>query len=87
VTEDVCYDIQVQEQLDNHWSSWFDGLTLSQGEGGGTLLHGPVADQAALYGLLDKMRDPGLTLLSVSRGKRQFADAPPGQTRAGSSCM
>jgi hypothetical protein len=67
VSETLFYEIRVQEQLDDYWSAWFDGLTLTHGEGNTTLLRGPVADQAALYGLLDRTRDLGLTLVSVQR--------------------
>jgi hypothetical protein len=67
VSEDALYEIRVQEQLDNHWSAWFDGLALTQGEDNTTLLRGPVIDQAALHGLLEKTRDLGLTLVSVRR--------------------
>ena len=67
MTGGVIYEIQVQEQLDDHWSAWFDGLSLTHGPDHTTLLRGPVADQAALYGLLDRARDLGLTLVSVRR--------------------
>jgi hypothetical protein len=67
VSENVFYEIQVQEKLDDHWSAWFDGLTLSREEDNTTFLRGPVADQAALHGLLDRTRDLGLTLISVRR--------------------
>jgi hypothetical protein len=67
VSRNVFYEIQVQEQLDGRWSAWFDGLTLTQGEDNTTFLRGVVVDQAALHGLLDKMRDLGLTLISVRR--------------------
>ena len=63
----------MQEQLDDHWSAWFGGLTLSRGEDTTTALRGPVADQAALYGLLDKTRDLGLTLISVRRIDRTIS--------------
>jgi hypothetical protein len=72
VSGSVIYEIQVQEQLDGHWSAWFDGLRLSSGEDNTTVLRGPVADQAALYGLLDRLRDLGLTLISVRRIDRSF---------------
>lgn len=65
--EHAFYEIQVQEQLDNLWSAWFGSLTLTYGEDNTTVLRGPVADQAALYGLLDRARDLGLTLISVRR--------------------
>jgi hypothetical protein len=61
------YEIWVQEQLDEHWSEWFDGLALAHGPDGSTVLSGPVADGAALHGLLERVRDLGLTLLSVNR--------------------
>jgi hypothetical protein len=59
------YEIRVQGQLDEHWSDWFQGLTLAHGPGGSTVLTGPVVDGAAPFGLLDRVRDLGLTLLSV----------------------
>jgi hypothetical protein len=64
VSTTLFYEIQVREQLEVHWSAWFDGLTLSR-EDGTTFLRGPVADQAALHGLLNRTRDLGLTLISV----------------------
>ena len=77
MTGTTLYEIQVQEQIDDHWSPWFDGLTLCQGPGNTTLLYGPVVDQAALFGLLDKTRDLGLTLLSVRRVERKATHQPP----------
>jgi ABC-type Fe3+/spermidine/putrescine transport system ATPase subunit len=64
----VHYEIRVQGLLDQRWSSWFDGLTVtSQPDSATTLIAGPVADQAALHGLLAKIRDLGLPLISVRR--------------------
>lgn len=60
------YQIRLKGHLDHHWSDWFDGLSLAHMEDGTTLLTGSVVDQAALYGLLIKMRDLGLPLLSVN---------------------
>jgi hypothetical protein len=60
------YAITVKEQLDDNWSAWFDGLTLTPAPGGGTRLAGAVRDQTALHGLLAKIRDLGLTLVAVS---------------------
>ena len=60
------YQIRVKGVLDSKWSDWFDGLTLTPQSNGQTLLAGPVVDQAALHGLLNKIRDIGLPLLSVS---------------------
>jgi hypothetical protein len=67
VNENAFYEIQVQEQLDDHWAAWFQSLTLTRREDNTTLLRGPVADQAALHGLLDRTRDLGLTLILVRR--------------------
>lgn len=61
------YEIRVQGRLDQRWSSWFDGLTLSYEGDDITVLSGPLVDEAALHGLLIKVRDLALPLLSVSR--------------------
>ena len=58
-------EIRVKGQLDRAWSDWFEGLAITHTEANETLLIGPVADQAALYGLLAKLGDLGLPLLSV----------------------
>jgi hypothetical protein len=60
------YEIRLKGQLEARWVSWFDGLTITLDENGNTLLSGPVADQAALHGLLKKVRDLGIPLISVS---------------------
>ena len=60
-----CYEIRVRGHLDAHWAERFDGLTITLEEDGNTLLTGPVIDQAALHGLLKKVRDLGMPLLSV----------------------
>ena len=60
------YQIRVKGHLDQHWSEWFDDLTLSYDEHDDTLLTGPVIDQAALHGLLKKVGDLGLRLISVN---------------------
>ena len=59
------YDIRVRDLLDSHWSAWFEGLTLTSLGNGETLIAGPIQDQAALHGILAKIRDLGLHLLSV----------------------
>jgi hypothetical protein len=59
------YEIKLKGHLDARWSAWFDGLTLTRQSDGTTLIHGPVVDQAALHGLLQKVRDVGLPLVSV----------------------
>ena len=61
------YEIRLQGRLDARWSVWFDGLTLSTGADGTTTIRGPVVDQAALHGLLQRLRDLGLPLLSVAQ--------------------
>ena len=61
------YEIRVQGRLDDRWAAWFDGLILSRVDDGTTSLRGPVTDQAALHGLLHKLRDLGVPLLSVTR--------------------
>jgi hypothetical protein len=60
------YEIRVHGHLDARWAAWFDGLRVITQEDGTTALRGPVADQAALHGLLQKLRDLGLPLISVS---------------------
>ena len=62
----VTYEIRVAGHLSPQWMDWFEGLTVTLEESGNTLLSGPVADQAALYGLLKKVRDTGLTLVAVN---------------------
>jgi hypothetical protein len=61
------YEIRVRGVLDRHWSAWFDGLDVTSDQAGLTTIAGPVVDQAALHGLLAKVRDLGLPLLSVRR--------------------
>jgi hypothetical protein len=63
----AIYQIRVKGILDEQWSEWFDGLTIAPQACGETLLTGPVRDQAALHGLLARVRDIGLPLLSVKR--------------------
>jgi hypothetical protein len=61
------YEIHLRGQLDQRWASWFEGMTVSTDADGTTLIRGPVADQAALHGLLARLRDLGLPLLSVTQ--------------------
>jgi len=61
------YQIRVRGHLSSEWTSWFGGLTVTLEDSGDTLLTGPVADQAALHGLLRKVRDLGMPLVSVNR--------------------
>ncbi len=59
------YAIHVRGALEPQWSTWFDGVTITHDPDGNTILHGAVVDQAALYGLIGKLRDLGLTLIAV----------------------
>ncbi len=59
------YEIRIKGHLDLAWSDWFDGLTVTHDEDGNTTVQGPVVDQAALYGLIGRARDLGLSLLTV----------------------
>ena len=63
----TVYQIRVEGYLDRRWSDWFDGFTITYPSDNETLLQGRVADQAALHGLLMKIRDLGLSLLSIRR--------------------
>ncbi len=62
----VVYQIRIKGHLGQPWTDWFEGLTITLEDNGDTLLSGPVIDQAALYGLLKKVRDLGMPLVSVS---------------------
>jgi hypothetical protein len=69
----LVYQIRIKGHLGREWTEWFGGLTITLEDNGNTLLTGPVVDQAALHGVLRKVRDLGMPLVSVNRGK-------PGQT-------
>ena len=71
----VVYQIRLKGHLGRGWTDWFDGLTITLEENGDTLLNGPVIDQAALHGLLKKVRDLGMPLVSVSPVEPGPADA------------
>jgi hypothetical protein len=66
MTSDI-YRITIKGHLDSEWSDWFDGLTITQVDTGETILSGSIVDQAALHGVLIKIRDLGLPLLSLAR--------------------
>ena len=70
------YEIKIKGQLDQRWSEWFGGLRLTHLDGDETLLSGLLADQAALHGLLERIRDLNLTLISVTSGDGSSHDSP-----------
>ena len=70
----MVYQIRIKGQLGRQWTDWFEGLTITLEDNGDTLLTGSVVDQAALHGLLKKVRDLGMPLLSVNRVKPGEAD-------------
>jgi hypothetical protein len=79
----VVYQIRIKGQLDSQWTDWFEGLTIKVEEDGDTLLTGPVVDQAALHGLLKRVRDLGMPLVSVCTvepGQEDTPDAKPPNT-------
>jgi len=66
-------EIRVKGQIDEHWSDWFDDLTVTHTEQNETVLTGPIVDQAALHGLLAKLRDLGLPIVSVNLSEEEMA--------------
>jgi hypothetical protein len=79
-SQPVVYQIRLRGHLGPQWTGWFGGLTITLEDNGDTLLSGPVVDQAALHGLLRKVRDLGMPLLSVSRvepGQEDGSDLKP----------
>jgi hypothetical protein len=75
VRQPIVYQIRIQGHLGSEWTDWFEGLTITLQDNGETLLTGSVVDQAALYGLLRKVRDLGMPLLAVNRVYPGRADA------------
>ncbi|MFC5930390.1 hypothetical protein D6T64_18495 [Cryobacterium melibiosiphilum] len=65
MTENATYDIRLAGHLDFRWADWFDGCTVTNAPDGTAVIHGRALDQAALHGLLQKVRDVGLPLVSV----------------------
>jgi hypothetical protein len=63
----VQYEIRVGGHLSSRWEAWFDGLTLTLAGDGTTVIRGPIVDQAALHGVLQKLRDLGIPLISVTQ--------------------
>jgi hypothetical protein len=75
------YEIRLKGHLDSRWAAWFDGLSLSNSSDGTTTICGPVVDQSALHGLLQKVRDLGLPLVSVTQVEPGQPDAPASEPR------
>jgi hypothetical protein len=75
------YEIRLKGHLDSRWAVWFDGLSIIRCGDGTTIIHGPVADQAALHGLLQKVRDLGLPLISVNHVDPDNPPAPAAEAR------
>lgn len=65
--QETWYEIRLRGRLDQRWVEWLGGLQISHADDGSTLLRGPVADQAALHGLLHQLRDLGLPLVSLTQ--------------------
>lgn len=70
------YEIRLAGHLDQRWAAWFDGLILTHEGDGTTVLHGQIVDQAALHGVLQKVRDLGLPLVSVAQLAPDQTDVP-----------
>jgi hypothetical protein len=78
--ESGLYEIRLKGQLDSQWTNWFDGLSITLEDNGDTLLSGPLKDQAALHGLLKKVRDLGMILVSVCPVEPGPDGAPDGRS-------
>jgi hypothetical protein len=74
-SQPVVYQIRIKGQLDTQWANWFEGMTITLEDNGDTLLSGSVVDQAGLHGLLKKVRDLGMPLVSVCPVDPGKADA------------
>ena len=75
------YEIRVSGHLASRWAEWFDGMTLAPDDDGTTVISGTVADQSALHGLLRKLSDLGVPLVSVTRTRSNDPTPPTGPTR------
>jgi hypothetical protein len=71
------YEIRVKGRLGGRWAAWFEGMGLCHEDAGIAVIHGPAADQAALHGLLSKVRDLGLPLMSVTRVTKSRKEQEP----------
>ena len=85
-SQPMVYQIRLQGHLGPRWTDWFGGMTITLEDNGETLLTGPVVDQAALYGLLRKVRDLGLPLISVTRVKSGQAGGSDVKPQTETSC-
>ncbi len=85
-SQPLVYQIRIKGHLGREWTDWFGGLTITLESNGDTLLTGSVVDQAALHGLLKKVRDLGMPLLSVNRVKPGQADASDANTGSRAPC-
>ncbi len=74
-SQPIVYQIRIEGHLGREWADWFEGLAITALDNGDTLFTGPVVDQAALHGVLRKVRDVGMPLLSVNRVKPGEAEA------------
>jgi hypothetical protein len=79
-SQPAVYQIRIKGHLGHEWTDWFEGLTITLEEDGNTLLTGPVVDQAALHGLLKKVRDLGMPLVSVCPLEHDQADQSDGKS-------
>ena len=87
----TSYELRIGGHLDQHWSTWFDGFTLTHEDDGTSTLRGVVRDQSELHGLLSKVRDLGVTLISLTSiddgdvriPRTSNGDSPSGSTRRG----
>jgi hypothetical protein len=70
------YEVRLMGHLDARWATWFEGLTVTRQADGTTVLSGPIADQAALHGLLQRVRDLGIPLISVTRRESDQTNSP-----------
>ena len=77
----TVYQIRIRGHLDQQWADWFDGMAVTPAEDGDTLLTGPVDDQAALLGLITRVRDLGIPLVWVNPVKPDRADTPGGSKK------
>ena len=76
-----AYEIRVKGRLEPRWAAWFDGMSLTTRDDGTTSIHGTVVDQSALHGLLQKLRDIGLPLISVTHTGHDRPDPTTSQLR------